>query len=53
MLLSTNLPYGPRAVREYMKYRGNTRLPINVSAEADATYIAERGLKLGPIVLKS
>ena len=53
MQLSSNVPHGPRAVREYMKHRGNMRLPVNVSPEADAAYIAERGLKIGPTTLKS
>ena len=40
-------------MREYIEHRGESRLPMNVSAESDAAYIAEKGLKLGPIVLKS
>ena len=32
--------------------RGNTRLAVNVSAEADAAYVADKGLKLGPTILK-
>ncbi|SRR6266446_4351208 len=53
MELSTDLPCGLRAVREHIEHRGNTRLPMNVSVEADAAYIAEKQLKVGPVVLKS
>ena len=51
--LSTDLPCGIRAVREYIERRGDSRLPMNASAGADAVYIAEKHLKLGPVVLKS
>ena len=53
MHLSTNLPSGPKAVREYIANRGESRLPMNVSAEADAAYVAEKDLRLGPVILKS
>jgi len=53
MQLSADVPCGLRAVREYIALRGETRLPMNVSVEADAAYIAEKKLKLGPVVLKS
>ncbi len=53
MQFSTNLPCGVKAVREYIEHRGESRLPMNVSAEADAAYIAEKDLKLGPVILKS
>ncbi len=53
MQLSTDLPCGLSAVREHIERRGETRLPMNVSAEADAAYIAEKQLKVGPMVLKS
>jgi len=53
MQLSTDLPCGLSAVREHIEHRGETRLPINVSAEADAVYIAEKRLRIGPVVLKS
>ena len=53
MQVSTNLPSGVKAVREYITNRGESRLPMNVSAEADAVYIAEEGLTLGPVILKS
>ncbi len=53
MELSTDLPCGLRAVREHIERRGETRLPMNVSVEADAAYIAEKQLKLGPMILKS
>jgi hypothetical protein len=49
----TDLPCGLKAVREHMEHRGNTRLPMNVSAEADAVYIAEKRLRVGPVILKS
>jgi len=52
-MLSTDLPRGLRAVREHIEQRGETRLPMNVSVEADAAYIAEKQLKVGPVVLKS
>jgi len=38
MELSTDLPCGLRAVREHIEHRGNTRLPMNVSVEADAAF---------------
>ena len=53
MQFSTNLPCGVKAVREYIEHRGESRLPMNVSAEADAAYITEKGLTLGPVILKS
>src|SRR5258708_40068941 len=53
MQFSTNLPCGVKAVRDYIGHRGESRLPMNVSAEADAAYIAEKDLKLGPVILKS
>src|SRR5216684_8361455 len=53
MQFSTNLPCGAKAVREYIEHRGESRLPMNVSAESDAAYIAEKGLTLGPMILKS
>ncbi|SRR5712692_5184666 len=53
MHLSTDLPCGVKAVREYIARRGETRLPMNVSAESDAAYVADKGLKLGPVILKS
>ncbi len=53
MELSTDLPCGLSAVREHIAVRGETRLPMNVSAEADATYIAEKRLRIGPLILKS
>jgi len=53
MQLSTNLPNGDKAVREHIQHRGESRLPMNVSADADAAYVAEKGLKLGPVTLKS
>jgi len=53
MQVSTDLPCGLSAVREHIEHRGNTRLPMNVSAEADAAYIADKRLKVGPVVLKS
>jgi len=53
MQLATDLPCGLKAVREHIAHRGETRLPMNVSAEADATYIAEKKLNVGPVVLKS
>lgn len=52
-MLSTDLPCGLRAVREYMAHRGEARLPMNVRAESDAAYIADKRLKLGPVILKS
>ena len=51
MQFSTNLPCGAKGVREYIETRGDTRLPMNVSAEADAAYVAEKGLKIGPVAL--
>src|SRR5712692_2556180 len=53
MQVSTDLPCGLRAVREHIERRDDTRLPMNVSVEADAAYIAEKKLKVGPIILKS
>ena len=53
MQLSTDLPCGPRAVREYIEHRGDSRLPMNVSAEADAAYVADKGLKVEPVALES
>ena len=53
MQLSTDLPCGIRAVREYIERRGDSRLPMNVRPEADATYIAEKGLRIGPVTLIS
>src|SRR5258708_33030790 len=53
MQLSTDLPCGIRAVREYIEHRGDTRLPMNVSPEPDATYITEKGLRIGPVTLMS
>jgi hypothetical protein len=53
MPLSTDFPYGVRAVRQYIEHRGDTRLPMNVSAEADAAYIAEKRLRIGPVTLTS
>ena len=47
MELSTDLPCGLSAVREHIA------LPMNVSVEADTAYIAEKKLKLGPVLLKS
>ena len=49
---SADVPYDA-PVYAYMRHRGDTRLPMNVSAEADAAYITEKGLKLGPTILKS
>ncbi len=53
MELSTDLPCGLKAVREHIERRGESRLPMNVSAEADAAYLAEKRLKVGPVILKS
>lgn len=53
MQFSADLPCGARAVRHYIEHRGDTRLPMNVSAEADAAYVAEKGLRIGPVTLKS
>jgi hypothetical protein len=53
MQLSTDLPCGIRAMREYIEHRGDTRLPMNVSTEADAAYIAEKKLRVGPVIQKS
>ena len=53
MELSTDLPCGLSAVREHIAVRSETRLPMNVSVEADAAYIAEKKLRIGPVVLKS
>lgn len=53
MQLSSDLPCGIHAVRDYIAHRGDTRLPMNVSAEADADYVAEKGLRIGPVALKS
>jgi len=53
MQVSTDLPCGLRAVREHIERRGEARLPMNVSVEADAAYIAEKQLKVGPAILKS
>lgn len=53
MQLSTDLPCGFKAVREHIERRGDARLPMNVSPEADAAYIAEKRLKVGPVILKS
>ncbi len=52
MQFSSDSPNGVRAV-EYIERRGDSRLPMNVCPEADATYIAEKGLRIGPVVLKS
>ncbi len=49
----TDLPCGLEAVREHIAVRGETRLPMNVSLEADAAYIADKKLKVGPVILKS
>ena len=49
---SADVPYDA-AVPAYIRHRGDTRLPMNVSAAADALYIADKGLKLGPTILKS
>ena len=53
MQLDSDLPYGLKAVREHIARGGEIRLPMNVSVEADAAYIAEKKLMLGPVVLKS
>ena len=53
MQFSSSVPHGPRAVREDIDHRADIRLTMNVSGEADAAYIAEKGLKLGPTILKS
>jgi hypothetical protein len=53
MQVSTDLPRGDAAVHEYMEHRGEARLPMNVSAEADAAYVADKGLQQGPVILKS
>jgi hypothetical protein len=49
MQFSSDLPSGVRAMRDYIEHRGNKRLPTNVSPEADAAYIAEKGLRIGPV----
>ena len=53
MQLSTDLPCGLSAVREHIEHRGESRLPMNVNTESDAAYIAEKKLKIGPVILKS
>jgi hypothetical protein len=53
MQFSSDLPHGSKAAREYIEHRGDTRLPMNVSAAADAAYIAEKGLRIGPVTLTS
>ncbi len=52
MQFSSDLPSGVRAV-QYIEHRGQTRLPMNVSAEADTAYITEKGLRIGPVTLTS
>jgi hypothetical protein len=53
MQFSSDLPHGSKAVRDYIEHRGDARLPMNVSAEADAACIAEKGLRIGPVTLTS
>jgi hypothetical protein len=53
MQFASDLPSGVHAVRGYIEHRGDSRLPVNVSAEADAAYIAEKGLRIGPVTLTS
>jgi hypothetical protein len=53
MQFSSNLPHGSKAVRDYIEHRGDTRLPMNISPEADVAYIAEKGLRIGPVILTS
>jgi hypothetical protein len=53
MQFSSDLPSGVRAVREHIEHRGDTGLPMNVSPEADATYIADKRLRIGPVTLTS
>jgi hypothetical protein len=46
MQLSTNLPYGPKAIRAYLDSldAGAPLMPMNVSKEADDAYRREKGL---------
>ena len=46
MQVSTNLPQGTKEVREYVKGRGENRLPMNVSKAADEVYMVEKGIRL-------
>jgi hypothetical protein len=61
-MLSTNLPRGVRGriegvtvlgmnqISAHLATRGETRLPMNVSPEADATYMDEKGIKLSRVL---
>lgn len=51
-MFSADVPHDA-GVPAYIRQRGDTRLPLNVSEAADAAYIAEKGLKLGPTILRS
>ena len=53
MQLSADLPYGFEAVRGYIESRGNARLLVNVTKEADAAYFAEKGLVIAPKISDS
>lgn len=44
MLLSTNLPYGPRAIRKYLETRGDSRLPPNVRLKSRTPQKTEKWL---------
>lgn len=52
LTFSADVPYDA-AVPAYMRHRGDTRLPMNVCKEADEAYVVDKGLKLGPTILKS
>ena len=52
VMFSGDVPYDA-AVPAYIRHRGDTRLPMNVRKEADEAYVADKGLKLGPTILKS
>ena len=52
VMFSGHVPYGA-AVPAYSRQRGDTRLPMNVRKEADEAYVADKGLKSGPTILKS
>jgi hypothetical protein len=46
MQLSTNLPQDTKEVREYVKGRGESRLPMNGGKAADEVYMVEKGIRL-------
>jgi hypothetical protein len=43
MQLSTDLPCDFKSIRDHLARRAENRLPSNVSPEADAAYLAEKG----------